>query len=144
MELINEQEDAELMIRAYRKLGKQRLDEIGYTKSSIAKAIKQYDESYCFSLPVVSTIRTEFDPILNISISKGIIRDKLQVIYNKFDIGISVKLNTIEKYYNATPTNNTTTQIYSKTIPSRGGTKLDVAYNRTKTIEKIPPLNKLR
>ena len=107
MELINEQEDAELMIRAYRKLGKQRLDEIGYTKSSIAKAIKQYDESYCFSLPVVSTIRTEFDPILNISISKGIIRDKLQVIYNKFDIGISVKLNTIEKYYNATPTNST-------------------------------------
>lgn len=107
MEMIKAQKDSELMIRAYHKLGKQRLDEIGYTKSKIESAIKHYDEQYRFSQPVVNDIRIEFDPILNIPTSKDEIRDKVQLIYNKFDIGTTVNLNTIEKYYHATSTNST-------------------------------------
>lgn len=107
MEMIKEQKDSELMIRAYRKLGKQSLDKIGYTKSKIETAIKHYDEQYRFSQPVINDIRKEFDPILNTPTSKEEIRDKIQLIYDKFDITIPVNLNTIEKYYHATSTNST-------------------------------------
>lgn len=107
IEMIKAQKDSELMIRAYHKLGKQRLDEIGYTKSKIESAIKHYDEQYQFSQPVVNDIRIEFDPILNIPTSKEEIRDKVQLIYNRLDIGTTVNLNTIEKYYHATSTNST-------------------------------------
>ena len=107
IKVIKMEKDSELMILAYRKLGKQKLDETGYVKSKIEYAIKQYDEDYRFSQPVIKKIREVFDPIFNIPTFKEEIRDKLQLIYDEFDIKITVKLNTIEKYYYAKPSNST-------------------------------------
>ncbi|MBP3517848.1 MAG: hypothetical protein J6K31_05510 [Parabacteroides sp.] len=98
LDILRKEDQGTYTIDAFQKIGKEGLEKAEYKKSTIDKAVKEYDKMIHRFLPeIIKDIQSEF--YLNIWIEKEEIRDHLEMIYKKHNILYSVKLNTIEDYF---------------------------------------------
>lgn len=99
--LLREQADAQYIINAYTKIGKRGIENAKYQKGLIDKAILQYDKEQAeilkFSPEILKDIKEEFE--MNVYINKNEIKNRLQVIYDEYNIRVNVMQNTIRLYY---------------------------------------------
>lgn len=99
--LLSEQAEAQYLIDAYMKIGKDGMENAKYQKGLIDKAIAQYDKAQAeilrFSPDVLKDIKEEFE--MNVYINKNEIKGRLGAIYNEHNIKYKVTQDTIKDYY---------------------------------------------
>ncbi len=100
--LLKEIKDGELIVEAFKKLGKEVFEKSKYNRADIKKALKKYNtETMRFSPEVLQEIQQIFP--LNEKLQQDKIQESLETIYKRYAIEYSVKKNTIEDYYKASP-----------------------------------------
>lgn len=97
-----EAKDGELIVEAYRKLGREIFEQKGYKRADIQKALEKYNtEALRFSPEVLKEIEDTFP--MKVKLERDKILENLQAIYKRYGIEYKVKKNTIEDYYDASP-----------------------------------------
>ena len=100
--ILKQEKDGELIIEAYEKLGVEVLANKKYQRADIKKELDKYNtELLRFSSMVVQEIKEVFP--LNVPMPQEDIKNQLQDIYKRYGIDYKVKKNTIEDYYDASP-----------------------------------------
>ena len=100
--ILKQEKDGELIIEAYEKLGVEVLANKKYQRADIKKELDKYNtELLRFSSMVVQEVKEAFP--LNVSMPQEDIKNQLQDIYKRYGIDYKVKKNTIEDYYDASP-----------------------------------------
>ena len=100
--ILKQEKDGELIIEAYEKLGVEVLANKKYQRADIKKELDKYNtELLRFSSMVVQEVKEAFP--LNVSMPQEDIKNQLQDIYNRYGIDYKVRKNTIEDYYDASP-----------------------------------------
>ena len=101
-------EESSYIINAYMKIGKTGIENAGYQKGLIDKAVKQYDkeqaEKLRFSPETLKDIKEEFER--NVYIKKKDIKERLQQIYIEHSIDYKVRQDTIRDYYSLKESNS--------------------------------------
>lgn len=105
LNLIKKQPEGNDILSAYNKIGKDAIVSAEYKKSLIDKKVKEYDKAQAerlrFSPKVLNEIKAEFQ--LGIYLPKEDIKQRLQMIYHENGVDYKVTQDTIEDYYNCTP-----------------------------------------
>ena len=100
--ILKQEKDGELIIEAYEKLGVEVLANKKYQRADIKKELDKYNtELLRFSSMVVQEVKEAFP--LNVSMPQEDIKNQLQDIYKRYGIDYKVRKNTIEDYYDASP-----------------------------------------
>ena len=100
--ILKQEKDGELIIEAYEKLGVEVLANKKYKRADIKKELDKYNtELLRFSSMVVQEVKEAFP--LNVSMPQEDIKNQLQDIYKRYGIDYKVRKNTIEDYYDASP-----------------------------------------
>ena len=100
--ILKQEKDGELIIEAYEKLGVEVLANKKYQRADIKKELDKYNtELLRFSSMVVQEIKEVFP--LNVPMPQEDIKNQLQDIYKRYGIDYKVRKNTIEDYYDASP-----------------------------------------
>ena len=100
--ILKQENDGELIIEAYEKLGVEVLANKKYQRADIKKELDKYNtELLRFSSMVVQEVKEAFP--LNVSMPQEDIKNQLQDIYKRYGIDYKVRKNTIEDYYDASP-----------------------------------------
>lgn len=100
--ILKQEKDGELIIEAYEKLGVEVFVNKKYQRADIKKELDKYNtELLRFSSMVVQEIKEAFP--LNVPTPQEDIKNQLQEIYKRYGIDYKVKKNTIEDYYDASP-----------------------------------------
>ena len=100
--ILKQEKDGELIVEAYEKLGVEVFVNKKYQRADIKKEQDKYNtELLRFSSMVVQEIKEAFP--LNVPMSQEDIKNQLQDIYKRYGIDYKVKKNTIEDYYDASP-----------------------------------------
>ena len=100
--ILKQEKDGELIVEAYEKLGVEVFANKKYQRAEIKKALDKYNiELLRFSPMVLQEIREVFP--LNVPIPQEDIKNQLQDIYKRYGIDYKVKKNTVEDYYDASP-----------------------------------------
>ena len=100
--ILKQEKDGELIIEAYEKLGVEVLANKKYQRADIKKELDKYNtELLRFSSMVVQEVKEAFP--LNVSMPQEDIKNQLQDIYKRYGIDYKVSKNTIEDYYDASP-----------------------------------------
>ena len=100
--ILKQEKDGELIIEAYEKLGVEVLANKKYQRADIKKELDKYNtELLRFSSMVVQEVKEAFP--LNESMPQEDIKNQLQDIYKRYGIDYKVRKNTIEDYYDASP-----------------------------------------
>ena len=100
--ILKQEKDGELIIEAYEKLGVEVFANKKYQRADIKKELDKYNtELLRFSSMVVQEIKDAFP--LNVPMPQEDIKNQLQDIYKRYGIDYKVKKNTIEDYYDASP-----------------------------------------
>jgi len=100
--IFKQEKDGELIIEAYEKLGVEVFANKKYQRADIKKELDKYNtELLRFSSMVVQEIKDAFP--LNVPTPQEDIKNQLQEIYKRYGIDYKVKKNTIEDYYDASP-----------------------------------------
>ena len=100
--ILKQEKDGELIIEAYEKLGVEVLANKKYQTADIKKELDKYNtELLRFSSMVVQEVKEAFP--LNVSMPQEDIKNQLQDIYKRYGIDYKVRKNTIEDYYDASP-----------------------------------------
>ena len=101
-------DEAEYIMPIYDKIGIDGIEQCGYKKGLLNKAIKEYDrakaEELRFQPNVLTAIFHEFP--LNEYISKKEIQSRLKAIYRNFQISTKVTQTTISDYYDVSESNS--------------------------------------
>ena len=91
-----------MIIEAYEKLGVEVFSNKKYQRADIKKELDKYNtELLRFSSIVVQEVKEDFP--LNVPMPQEDIKNQLQDIYKRYGIDYKVKKNTIEDYYDASP-----------------------------------------
>lgn len=105
LNLIRKQPEGDDILSAYYKIGKDAIVSAEYKKSLIDKKVKEYDKAQAerlrFSPKVLNEIKAELQ--LGIYLPKEDIKQRLQMIYHENGVDYKVTQDTIEDYYNCTP-----------------------------------------
>ena len=100
--ILKQEKDGELIIEAYEKLGVEVFANKKYQRADIKKELDKYNtELLRFSSIVVQEVKEAFP--LNVPMPQEDIKNQLQDIYKRYGIDYKVKKNTIEDYYDASP-----------------------------------------
>ena len=100
--ILKQEKDGELIVEAYEKLGVEVFANKKYQRADIKKELDKYNtELLRFSSMVVQEVKEAFP--LNVSMPQEDIKNQLQDIYKRYGIDYKVKKNTIEDYYDASP-----------------------------------------
>ena len=100
--ILKQEKDGELIIEAYEKLGVEVFANKKYQRADIKKELDKYNtELLRFSSMVVQEIKEVFP--LNVPMPQEDIKNQLQDIYKRYGIDYKMKKNTIEDYYDASP-----------------------------------------
>ena len=100
--ILKQEKDGELIVEAYEKLGVEVFANKKYQRADIKKELDKYDtELLRFSSMVVQEIKEAFP--LSVPTPQEDIKKQLQDIYKRYGIDYKVKKNTIEDYYDASP-----------------------------------------
>ena len=100
--ILKQEKDGELIIEAYEKLGVEVFANKKYQRADIKKELDKYNtELLRFSSMVVQEVKEAFP--LNVSMPQEDIKNQLQDIYKRYGIDYKVRKNTIEDYYDASP-----------------------------------------
>ena len=103
-DILKEIEDFVLIIDVFQKLGCDIFVEKNYSRAELKTALEIYDiEELRFSPEVLKEIKEAFP--LKVKIEKRNIKTELEAIYKRYEIKCKVYQNTIEQYYNASPSN---------------------------------------
>ena len=90
----------ELIVDAYFKLGKEKIQELKYNKSKIENKIQEYDiEKYLFSVDFAKIVYNRLDQYIGKKLDKNFYKDKLLKIYQEYDIKFKITQDTIRDYY---------------------------------------------
>lgn len=101
-DILKQEKDGELIVEVYEKLGIEVFENKKYQRAEIKKALDKYNiELLRFSPMVLQEIREAFP--LNVPLPMDEIQSKLQNVYKRYGINYKVKKNTIEDYYDASP-----------------------------------------
>ena len=102
IDILKQEKDGELIVEAYEKLGVEVFANKKYQRADIKKELDKYNtELLRFSSMVVQEIKEVFP--LNVPMPQEDIKNQLQDIYKRYGIDYKVKKNTIEDYYDASP-----------------------------------------
>lgn len=105
LNLIRKQPEGDDILSAYYKIGKDAMISAEYKKPLIKKKVKEYDKAQAerlrFSPKVLNEIKAELQ--LGIYLPKEDIKQRLQMIYHENGVDYKVTQDTIEDYYNCTP-----------------------------------------
>ena len=102
IDILKQEKDGELIVEAYEKLGVEVFANKKYQRADIKKELDKYNtELLRFSSMVVQEIKEAFP--LNVPMPQEDIKNQLQDIYKRYGIDYKVKKNTIEDYYDASP-----------------------------------------
>ena len=102
IDILKQEKDGELIVEVYEKLGVEVFANKKYQRADIKKELDKYNtELLRFSPMVVQEIKDAFP--LNVPIPQEDIKKQLQDIYKRYGIDYKVKKNTIEDYYDASP-----------------------------------------
>ncbi len=100
--IFKETKDGELIVEAYSKLGREVFEENKYRRADIKKALEKYNiEAMRLNPEVLQEIQATFP--LNVKLEQSKIQEDLQAIYKRYGIEYKVKKNTIEDYYDVSP-----------------------------------------
>mgnify|MGYP000297862161 FL=1 len=100
--ILKQEKDGELIVEAYEKLGIEVFVNKKYQRADIKKELDKYNtELLRFSSMVVQEIKEVFP--LNVPMPQEDIKKQLQDIYKRYGIDYKMKKNTIEDYYDASP-----------------------------------------
>ena len=100
--ILKQEKDGELIVEAYEKLGIEVFVNKKYQRADIKKELDKYNtELLRFSSMVVQEIKKVFP--LNVPMPQEDIKKQLQDIYKRYGIDYKMKKNTIEDYYDASP-----------------------------------------
>ena len=100
--ILKQEKDGELIVEAYEKLGVEVFANKKYQRADIKKELDKYNtELLRFSPMVLQEIREAFP--LNVPIPQEDIKNQLQDIYKRYGIDYKVKKNTVEDYYDVSP-----------------------------------------
>ena len=100
--ILKQEKDGELIIEAYEKLGVEVFANKKYQRADIKKELDKYNtELLRFSSIVVQEVKEAFP--LNVPMPQEDIKNQLQDIYKRYGIDYKVRKNTIEDYYDASP-----------------------------------------
>ena len=100
--ILKQEKDGELIVEAYEKLGVEVFANKKYQRADIKKELDKYNtELLRFSSMVVQEIKEVFP--LNVPMPQEDIKNQLQDIYKRYGIDYKVRKNTIEDYYDASP-----------------------------------------
>lgn len=90
----------ELIVDAYFKLGKEKIEELKYNKSKIENKIQEHDiEKYLFSVDFAKIVYNRLDQYIGKKLDKNFYKDKLLKIYQEYDIKFKITQDTIRDYY---------------------------------------------
>ena len=102
IDILKQEKDGELIVEAYEKLGVEVFANKKYQRADIKKELDKYNtELLRFSSMVVQEVKEAFP--LNVSMPQEDIKNQLQDIYKRYGIDYKVRKNTIEDYYDASP-----------------------------------------
>ena len=102
IDILKQEKDGELIVEAYEKLGVEVFANKKYQRADIKKELDKYNtELLRFSSIVVQEVKEAFP--LNVPMPQEDIKNQLQDIYKRYGIDYKVKKNTIEDYYDASP-----------------------------------------
>ena len=102
IDILKQEKDGELIVEVYEKLGIEVFENKKYQRADIKKALDKCNtELLRFSVDVVQEVRGTFP--LNVPLPMDEIQSKLQNVYKRYGINYKVKKNTIEDYYDASP-----------------------------------------
>ena len=102
IDILKQEKDGELIVEAYEKLGVEVFANKKYQRADIKKELDKYNtELLRFSSMVVQEIKEVFP--LNVPMPQEDIKNQLQDIYKRYGIDYKVRKNTIEDYYDASP-----------------------------------------
>ena len=102
IDILKQEKDGELIVEVYEKLGVEVFANKKYQRADIKKALDKCNtELLRFSVEVVQEIKDAFP--LNVPIPQEDIKKQLQDIYKRYGIDYKVKKNTVEDYYDVSP-----------------------------------------
>ena len=105
---LRQQPECDYILTAYNKIGKDTIVSANYKKSLIDKKVKEYDKAQAqklrFSPKVLNEIKAEFP--LGIYLPKEEIKQRLEIIYRENGIKFKVTQQTIEDYYDCSPSHS--------------------------------------
>ena len=102
IDILKQEKDGELIVEVYEKLGIEVFENKKYQRADIKKELDKYNtELLRFSPMVVQEIKDAFP--LNVPTPQEDIKNQLQDIYKRYGIDYKVKKNTVEDYYDASP-----------------------------------------
>ena len=108
MNQLRQQPECDYILTAYNKIGKDTIVSANYKKSLIDKKVKEYDKAQAqklrFSPKVLNEIKAEFP--LGIYLPKEEIKQRLEIIYRENGIKFKVTQQTIEDYYDCSPSHS--------------------------------------